>query len=149
MNNNIKWIENKDDDFRGNHSSFVFKVDNSSHILAFRNLMTYKVFKSSVREFAQKFGCRKVEILNAYKNQYTMTICDGYEDGGYKFMLDIPVKEGERRQFIYFDIENIFEDNNFSVANNFIMKCPKCGSKSYNRKEGHCFECSYQSIREI
>jgi hypothetical protein len=106
-NNRIKWIENKDNNFRGNHGSWVFKVDNSDHIFAFRAYMTYKGFKSYVREFAQAFDSKIVTIMDN-NDQYTMTISHGYENGGYKFMLDIPVKVGEKRQFMYFDVENIF-----------------------------------------
>lgn len=108
----IKWIENKENNYRGNWNQYAFKVNNSDHIFVFRGIMTYKAFKDSVREFAKKYNCKLISILENI-NEYSMTISESYDYNldafNFKFLIDIiSVKDGEKRQFKYFNEKDIF-----------------------------------------
>lgn len=111
MANKIKWIESKSEIFRGNWTQMLFKVDNSNHIFGFCAVMTYKGFKSLCRAFAQKYGCRCIEIMPD-EGQCTMGVLHYFSSEQNKevweFRIELDVPEGSRREFTYFDECEIF-----------------------------------------
>lgn len=110
----IKWVENKEDDFRGNWTNMCFMVDNSDKIFAYNSFMTYKTFKTITRKFAQKYESKIVTVYED-KGQSNIIIANRYdgEDESYsfKFLNEIPVEEGQKRQFIYYDESEIFNQS--------------------------------------
>lgn len=107
----IKWIEDKTENYRGNHNSKLFKVNNSNYIFGFNACMTYKTFKSLVKEFAQKYNSNTVEVLED-NGQYTMIVCSRYnydnEKYDFLFRIELSVEEGQKRQFKYYKESDIF-----------------------------------------
>lgn len=76
-----------------------------------------------VRRMAQHFGAASVTISEPFKGSMQefldapdrMLVLDlhGYEDDQpYKFRKEIPVAEGESRQYRYFDVADIFPTDN-------------------------------------
>lgn len=111
MANKIKWLESKGEDFRGNWQQMLFSVDNSNHIFGFCAMMTYKSFKGLCRMFAQKYGCKQVEIMPD-EGQCTMGVlhyfsCEQHKEV-WEFRVEKAVPEGARREFTYFEESEIF-----------------------------------------
>jgi hypothetical protein len=107
--NRIKWIVDKSKNFRGNFEPMCFKLDNSNYIFCFNAYMSYKCFKSKVREVAQAFNSKVVEIMEEYQNGKqisNMIIVTGLEE--YKFRIELDVPEGARRQFKWYNVNEIF-----------------------------------------
>lgn len=102
----IKWIEDKSENYRGNHNSFCFKVNNSNHIFTYSSYMTYKSFKFLTRKFAQRFNSTLVEVF-LDSGRSTMIVLT-WEDN-FKFRIELPVAEGEKRKFEYFTEDQIFK----------------------------------------
>jgi len=109
----IKWIEDKTENYRGNHSPKLFKVNNSNYIFGFNACMTYKSFKSLVKEFAQKYNSNTVEIIED-NGQCNMIVCARFNNDTEKydfiFRIELPVNDGERRQFKYYEESVIFNN---------------------------------------
>lgn len=106
----IIWMENRENNFRGNFRPVSFKVNNSDHVFEFCAMMSYKTFKSLARKFAQHFNCKTVEVFEHL--QPTMGILNRFvseTESEYKFRTEIEVQEGEKRQFIFHEPEEIFK----------------------------------------
>lgn len=120
----IKWIEDKSKNYRSNFTSMVFKFNNSNYIFEFNATMSYKTFKSLVRELAKKYEAQVVKIAE-YKGQSNMTI--RYDGETINFFQELEVPKGSKRQFKHFNERDIFqmdrlyraeyEDENFEIFN--------------------------------
>lgn len=74
--------------------------------------MTTQAFKASIRKLAQAYGVKSVTIKPFYDDNdiQTETQLVDYVNlsSGYKFRNELAVKEGERRQFKYYEESEIF-----------------------------------------
>lgn len=118
----IKWIEDKSQDFRGNHSSFAFTFDNSSFIFEWNAYMTYKTFRAMVRRMAVHYGASIVTVCEPWQGTQQEHVDDpdriivrdmhGYADDEqpslYGFYKELVVAPGERRQQKEYDEAVIF-----------------------------------------
>ena len=104
---NLKWIEDKEQNFKGNFKSMCFKLDNSKYIFCFNSYMSYKTFKPMVKIVAEQFNSHIIEVLeDAGQSNMTISI---WEDK-VKFLIELDVKEGQTRQFKHFTVEEIFNN---------------------------------------
>lgn len=108
----LKWHEDKSQNFRGNWTQMVFEFDNSSYLFRFASYMTYKGFKSKVRELARIVGAKEV---TAKEDEGQQAIgCLSYwscerEALVVIFRTEKEVAEGQRRQFIVYDPRELFK----------------------------------------
>jgi hypothetical protein len=164
----IKWIEDKTENYRGNHTSKLFMVDNSNYVFGFNACMTYKSFKSLVKEFAQKYNSNTVTIIND-EGQCNMIICTKFNNDTEKydflFRIELPVNEGERRQFKWFEESEIFNTQQTYkafYADEDVMEVFTANSEdealqiaySYESEYGTCFNVflldeNYDTIETI
>lgn len=103
----IKWIENIEDNFRGNFTPMCFKVNNSKYIFAYTSCMSYKTFKFLTRKLAQQFGAGVVEVFKdcSQVNMYIVNL-PGCK---FKFRIELNVREGEKRKFEFYEAKEIFD----------------------------------------
>lgn len=104
---NLKWIEDKTQNFRGNFKSMCFKLDNSKYIFCFNSYMSYKTFKPMVRKVAEQFNSHIVEILEDTEQSNMIISC--WEDN-IKFFIELNVEEGQKRRFKFFTVNEIFNN---------------------------------------
>lgn len=105
----LKWNEDKASNYRGNFTPMLFKFDNSPHIFGFDAYMSYKTFKPLVRKMAQQFGAKEVTVFED-NGTATMTVNAWLTEEGetFRFKRELPVAEGERRQFKFFSKSEVF-----------------------------------------
>ena len=107
---NIKWNENKEDNYRGNFSKKSFKFNNSDKTFCLDTIASYKSLKQYLREIAELVGANEITILNVVSKD-SISINFHYNDAGkliLKFRREIDVEEGCKRKFEYYDKNILF-----------------------------------------
>ncbi|HBG3258948.1 TPA: hypothetical protein KP562_003191 [Clostridioides difficile] len=108
---NIKWNENKKDNYRGNFTKKSFKFNNSDKIFCLDTVVSYKSLKQYLKEIAELVGANEITILSEVpKNSISINFY--YSDDGkliLKFRREIDVKEGCKRKFEYYDKSVLFD----------------------------------------
>ncbi|HGS9339269.1 TPA: hypothetical protein ACMU6X_000465 [Clostridioides difficile] len=107
---NIKWNENKEDNYRGNFSKKSFKFNNSDKTFCLDTIVSYKSLKQYLREIAELVGANEITILNVVSKD-SISINFHYNDAGkliLKFRREIDVEEGYKREFEYYDKNVLF-----------------------------------------
>ncbi|ENY8537697.1 hypothetical protein MO316_13195 [Clostridioides difficile] len=61
---NIKWNENKKDNYRGNFTKKSFKFNNSDKIFCLDTIVSYKSLKQYLKEIAELIGANEITILS-------------------------------------------------------------------------------------
>ncbi|MCC0639919.1 hypothetical protein [Clostridioides sp. ES-S-0049-03] len=107
---NIKWNENKEDNYRGNFSKKSFKFNNSDKTFCLDTIVSYKSLKQYLREIAELVGANEITILNIVSKD-SISINFHYDDAGkliLRFRREIDVEEGYKREFEYYDKNVLF-----------------------------------------
>ncbi|MCC0670800.1 hypothetical protein IC216_02225 [Clostridioides sp. ES-S-0145-01] len=107
---NIKWNENKEDNYRGNFSKKSFKFNNSDKIFCLDTIVSYKSLKQYLREIAELVRANEITILNEVPEN-SISINFYYNDDGkliLNFRREIDVEEGCKREFEYYDKNVLF-----------------------------------------
>ncbi|MDV9712360.1 hypothetical protein RHG40_19705 [Clostridioides difficile] len=107
---NIKWNENKKDNYRGNFTKKSFKFNNSDKIFCLDTIVSYKSLKQYLKEIAELVGANEITILNEVPEN-SISINFRYSDDGkliLKFRREIDVEEGCKRKFEYYDKNSLF-----------------------------------------
>lgn len=107
---NIKWNENKEDNYRGNFTKKSFKFNNSDKTFCLDTIVSYKSLKQYLREIAELIGANEITILNEVP-EYSISINFHYDNDGkliLKFKREIDVEEGCKRKFEYYDKSLLF-----------------------------------------
>lgn len=113
----IKWAKSNVTFNRGNHEPCIFKFNNSKVWFNSCSCCTTQTIKAIARRMAKHYKADVVEIKYLWNEDGTTSeprenvvdFIDDYWGEDYKFRIELPVKEGERRQFKYFDETEIFE----------------------------------------
>lgn len=108
----LKWHEDKNQNFRGNWTQMVFEFDNSSYLFRFASCMTYKGFKTKVRELAQIVGAKEVTVTEDEGQQAIgcLSYWSCERDAlVVLFRTEKEVAEGQRRQFNVYDPRKLFK----------------------------------------
>lgn len=116
MEKRLKWIKNGVTTERGNHRVLFAKFDTCEYYFQYRcNCWTgyqIKIF----REVASLFNASAIEIKYGWNDYYNptedldkvITIVDLRDIGKeIKFRKELPVPEGHRREFQYFNIKEL------------------------------------------
>lgn len=108
----LKWNEDKSQNFRGNWTQMVFEFDNSSYLFRFAAYMTYKGFKTKLRELAKIVGAKEVTVKEDEGQQAIG--CLSYWSGERDALVLIfrtqkEVAEGQHRQFNVYDPRKLFK----------------------------------------
>lgn len=115
---NIKWINEGNVLFnRGNYEPCIFKFDNSKVWFNSNAICTTQSIKSMARRMAQHYNAKKITIKYLWiddkhtsePRENVVDFIDDYYGENYKFRIELPVKEGEKRQFRYFEESEIFD----------------------------------------
>ncbi|MCE4883758.1 hypothetical protein LW316_09490 [Clostridioides difficile] len=107
---NIKWNENKEDNYRGNFSKKSFKFNNSDKTFCLDTIVSYKSLKHYLREIAELVRANEITILNEVLED-SININFHYDDAGkliLRFRREIDVEEGCKRKFEYYDKSLLF-----------------------------------------
>lgn len=107
---NIKWNENKKDNYRGNFTKKSFKFNNSDKIFCLDTIVSYKSLKQYLKEIAELVGANEITILNEIPKD-AMSINFHYDNDEkliLKFKREIDVEEGCKREFGYYDKSVLF-----------------------------------------
>ncbi|HHN8471879.1 TPA: hypothetical protein ACRRXG_003396 [Clostridioides difficile] len=107
---NIKWNENKKDNYRGNFTKKSFKFNNSDKIFCLDTVVSYKSLKQYLKEIAELVGANEITILSEVPEN-SISINFHYSDDGkliLKFRREIDVEEGCKRNFEYYDKNYLF-----------------------------------------
>lgn len=79
----IKINQDKTENYRGNHTQYAFRFNNSPYTFEFSSISTYKGFLSKVRNLARKYGAAQVDIVplsamdnNIIVKRYTNDSCE-------------------------------------------------------------------------
>ncbi|MCE4722142.1 hypothetical protein LVU47_08075 [Clostridioides difficile] len=107
---NIKWNENKEDNYRGNFSKKSFKFNNSDKTFCLDTIVSYKSLKQYLREIAELVGANEITILNVVSKD-SISINFHYNNSGkliLRFRREFDVKEGCKRKFEYYDKSLLF-----------------------------------------
>ncbi|HBG2115412.1 hypothetical protein ACRVX5_02990 [Clostridioides difficile] len=107
---NIKWNENKKDNYRGNFTKKSFKFNNSDKIFCLDTIVSYKSLKQYLKEIAELIGANEITILSEVPEN-SISINFRYSDDGkiiLKFRREIDVEEGCKRKFEYYDKNVLF-----------------------------------------
>ncbi|HEK4562023.1 TPA: hypothetical protein SOK41_002129 [Clostridioides difficile] len=107
---NIKWNENKKDNYRGNFTKKSFKFNNSDKIFCLDTIVSYKSLKQYLKEIAELVGANEITILNEVPEN-SISINFHYNDDRkliLKFKREIDVEEGCKREFEYYDKNVLF-----------------------------------------
>lgn len=113
---NINWINESNVQFNiGNYEPCIFKFDNSKVWFNSNAICTTQSIKSMARRMAQHYNAKEITIKYLWNENETteprenvVDFLDDYWGEEYKFRIELPVKEGEKRQFRYFEESEIF-----------------------------------------
>ncbi|HCQ6056240.1 hypothetical protein [Clostridioides difficile] len=108
---NIKWNENKKDNYRGNFTKKSFKFNNSDKIFCLDTVVSYKSLKQYLKEIAELVKANEITILSEVPEN-SISINFHYSDDGkliLKFRREIDVEEGCKRKFEYYDKSVLFD----------------------------------------
>ncbi|WP_102834065.1 hypothetical protein [Clostridioides difficile] len=108
---NIKWNENKKDNYRGNFTKKSFKFNNSDKIFCLDTVVSYKSLKQYLKEIAELVKANEITILNEIPKD-AISINFHYDNDGkliLKFRREIDVEEGCKRKFEYYDKSVLFD----------------------------------------
>ena len=110
----IKWVINDGISFnRGNWDMLIAKFDNSKKWLMPSALCTASTFRAEIRQLAQDFGAKVVEVKKLFQEgkpvEKRQDVVDFLKlSSGYIFRIEKSVPEGARREFIEFTPDEIF-----------------------------------------
>ncbi|EGT4823064.1 hypothetical protein E1H24_02070 [Clostridioides difficile] len=107
---NIKWNENKKDNYRGNFTKKSFKFNNSDKTFYLDTIVSYKSLKQYLKEISELVGANEITILNEIPKD-AISINFHYDNDGkliLKFKREIDVEEGCKREFGYYDKSVLF-----------------------------------------
>ncbi|UWD42752.1 hypothetical protein NYF05_07200 [Clostridioides difficile] len=107
---NIKWNENKKDNYKGNFTKKSFKFNNGDKIFCLDTVVSYKSLKQYLKEIAELIGANEITILSEVPEN-SISINFHYSDDGkliLKFRREIDVEEGYKREFEYYDKSVLF-----------------------------------------
>ncbi|MCC0653674.1 hypothetical protein [Clostridioides sp. ES-S-0001-03] len=107
---NIKWNENKEDNYRGNFSKKSFKFNNSDKTFCLDTIVSYKSLKQYLKEITELIGANEITILSEVPED-SISInfyCDDDRKLILKFRREIDVEEGCKREFEYYDKNVLF-----------------------------------------
>lgn len=107
---NIKWNENKKDNYRGNFTKKSFKFNNSDKTFYLDTIVSYKSLKQYLKEISELVGANEITILNEIPKD-AISINFHYDNNGkliLKFKREIDVEEGCKREFGYYDKSVLF-----------------------------------------
>ncbi|MCC0647902.1 hypothetical protein [Clostridioides sp. ZZV15-6598] len=107
---NIKWNENKEDNYRGNFTKKSFKFNNSDKTFCLDTIISYKSLKQYLKEIAELIGANEITMLSEVPED-SISINFHYNDDGkliLKFRREIDVEEGCKRKFEYYDKSLLF-----------------------------------------
>ncbi|KPI54797.1 hypothetical protein KW95_01610 [Clostridioides difficile] len=107
---NIKWNENKKDNYRGNFSKKSFKFNNSDKTFYLDTIVSYKSLKQYLKEITELVGANEITIINEIPKD-AISINFHYDNDGkliLKFKREIDVEEGCKREFGYYDKSVLF-----------------------------------------
>ncbi|EQF29079.1 hypothetical protein QEW_0316 [Clostridioides difficile CD160] len=107
---NIKWNENKEDNYRGNFTKKSFKFNNSDKTFCLDTIVSYKSLKQYLKEIAELIGANGITMLSEVPED-SISINFHYNDDGkliLKFRREIDVEEGCKRKFEYYDKSLLF-----------------------------------------
>ncbi|UUV14824.1 hypothetical protein [Clostridioides difficile] len=108
---NIKWNENKKDNYRGNFTKKSFKFNSSDKIFCLDTVVSYKSLKQYLKEIAELVKANEITILNEIPKD-AISINFHYDNDGkliLKFRREIDVEEGCKRKFEYYDKSVLFD----------------------------------------
>jgi hypothetical protein len=114
---NIKWINESNVRLnRGNYEPCIFKFDNSKVWFNSISICTTQSIKSIAKKMARHYNAKEVTIKYLWiddkhtsePRENVVDFIDDYYGENYKFRIELPVKEGEKRQFRYFEESEIF-----------------------------------------
>ncbi|WP_421743842.1 hypothetical protein [Clostridioides difficile] len=107
---NIKWNENKKDNYRGNFTKKSFKFNNSDKTFCLDTVVSYKSLKQYLKEIAELVKANEITILNEIpKDAISINFhYDNDEKLILKFRREIDVEEGCKREFEYYDKSVLF-----------------------------------------
>ncbi|CZR95532.1 MULTISPECIES: hypothetical protein [Clostridioides] len=109
---NIKWNENKKDNYRGNFAKKSFKFNNSDKFFCLDSVVSYKSLKRYLKEIAELVGANEITILNEVPEN-SISINFHYNDDGkliLNFRREIDVEECCKREFEYYDKDVLFNN---------------------------------------
>ena len=109
----IRWITNDVSFNRGNWEILIAKFDNSRKWLMPSALCTAANFKAEIRQLAQDFGAKVVEVKKLYENENPVEKRQDVVDflklsSGYIFRIEKRVPDGAKREFTEFTPDEIF-----------------------------------------
>lgn len=115
---NLKWINESNVQFnRGNYEPCIFKFDNSKVWFNSTEICSTQSIKSMARKMAQHYNAKEIIIKYLWiddkhtseQRENVVDFIDDWYGENYKFRIELTVKEGEKRQFRYFEKSEIFK----------------------------------------
>lgn len=108
----MKWITNDVTFVRGNLIPCIAKFDNSEYWFSYDAVCSTSTFKQEVRKLAKEYGANEIEIKHLHNSegkQVETNVIDFFKsDSGYVFRTEMPVKNGEKREFVRYTAEQLF-----------------------------------------
>lgn len=112
----MKWINNDVTFSRGNHRPIIAKLDNARCWLSYHACTTASGFKNIIRQLAQEYGAKSIEVKYLYDDDgrptETNIVTFLERDSNYIFRNEVAVKEGQQRRYITYSLEDVFFINN-------------------------------------
>lgn len=111
----LKWTLNDVSFHRSNYRPLIAHFDNSKRWLAYAACTTTSGFRSIIRQLANEYGAKTVELKYMYDEEDNQTEADknivGFLDlpSGFIFRNELNVPSGTPRQFINYSPEEIFD----------------------------------------
>lgn len=108
----MKWIRNDVTFERGNHREAIARFDNSRCWFRADACMTTQSFRYDIHGLANVYGAKVVELKYFYDENGDQTETNVVDflhfDGKYTFRSELRVPEGCRREFVYYQPEQLF-----------------------------------------
>lgn len=103
----MRWIEDREQNFRGNHTSMMVVFDNANAHFVPQCQMTYKCFRSFVSRLGKFLHATECVIT---ETDYSKTLVVVYENGDqYKFWIE-PEDAKSVADRIYLSVEDLRKD---------------------------------------
>lgn len=110
----MKWNTNNVSFRRGNYECCIFKFDNSKVWFNVGAICTTQSVRFTARDIGKHYNAKNVTLKYLFDEDGKATECredvvdvDGY-NGKYKFYIELPVKDGEKRKCKYYDESELF-----------------------------------------
>lgn len=110
----MKWINESNVQFnRGNHEPCIFKFDNSKIWFMLDALCNTQTVRAEARKLGQAYGAKEITIKYLWDDCKTTEPREKVVNFSryietFRFYIPLPVQDGERRKFKYFDDSEIF-----------------------------------------